>query len=153
MDLTREIGDRLRAVRLSRRLTLREAAAASHGRFRPSSIAGYERGERAISLQRFCDLAEVYGADPARLLDGMLRGARNEPDVRVDLGALDDSDEPAAMAVRSLARHVIDLRDEPQDVVVSLRRADLESLAAASGHPTDELLAMLGQVRERPSPG
>lgn len=147
--LTKEIGERLRRVRESRGLTLRAAAAASGGRFKPSSIAGYERGERAITLQRFCDLAGVYGADPARLLDGVVRAARSEPVVRIDPGALEGGEEPETATVGSLVRHVVDLRRESEGELVSLRRADLEALAAVSGRPPAELLAMLDEARHR----
>jgi transcriptional regulator with XRE-family HTH domain len=77
VDLTSQIGDGLRRARVERGMTLRAAANASGGRFKPSSIAGYERGERAISLQRFCDLAELYGADASWLLEAVLRDARS----------------------------------------------------------------------------
>jgi transcriptional regulator with XRE-family HTH domain len=149
--LAREIGTALRRIREARGLTLREAADASDGRFKPSSIAGYERGERAITVQRFCDLAQVYGADPARLLDGVVRATRHEPVVEVDLEDLRDAGDPEVASVRSLARGVLDLREEEDDEVVSLRRADLEVLAAASGRAPGELLAILAEVHRRRS--
>ena len=40
----------------------------SGGRFKPSSIASYERGERQISLERFFALAEVYEVAPERIV-------------------------------------------------------------------------------------
>lgn len=147
VELSQEIGDRLRRVRLSRGLTLRAAAAASAGRFKPSSIAGYERGERAITVQRFCDLAGVYRTDPARLLDGVVRAGRREPAVEVDVEALATSEEADVATVRSLVRHVVDLRDEPEEEVMTLRRADIEVLAAASGRPPNELLALISESR------
>jgi transcriptional regulator with XRE-family HTH domain len=40
----------------------------SGGRFKPSSVASYERGERQISLERLFSLAEVYEVAPERIV-------------------------------------------------------------------------------------
>jgi transcriptional regulator with XRE-family HTH domain len=146
VDLAREIGRALRRVRVSRGLTLRSAARASGGRFKPSSIAGYERAERSITVQRFCDLAEVYGVDPARLLDGILVDARGEPQIQLDLSALSDLDLPEAETLRDFAHRVRALRGVGGPVV-TLRHADLEVIAQASGRQQSELLELLASAR------
>src|SRR5687767_12671422 len=61
-------GDVLRQVRQGRRLSLRQVTVRSGGRFKPSSVASYERGERSISLERLFALAEVYGVAPERIV-------------------------------------------------------------------------------------
>ena len=48
-----EVGRALRRARLARGLTLRQVGERSLGAFKPTAVAGYERGERAISLKRF----------------------------------------------------------------------------------------------------
>jgi hypothetical protein len=45
--LAKEIGIVLRAARRARGLTLRNASILSSGIFKPSSLASYERGDRA----------------------------------------------------------------------------------------------------------
>jgi transcriptional regulator with XRE-family HTH domain len=40
----------------------------SGGRFKPSSVASYERGERQVSLERFFALADVYDVTPERIV-------------------------------------------------------------------------------------
>jgi len=45
-------------------LSLRAVRVISQNRFKPSAVGGYERGERAISLDRFCDLCSIYGVAP-----------------------------------------------------------------------------------------
>ena len=148
MDLSREIGRALRHVRRARGMTLRSASRSSHGRFKPSSIAGYERGERAITVQRFCDLAEVYGVEPARLLDGILTDARGEPRIELDLTALDRLELPEAAALRSFAEQVRGLRGGDGNDVLVLRHADLEVIARASGRDSTELLDLLSPARK-----
>src|SRR4051812_7706106 len=62
------VGGVLRDVRTSRKLSLRQVAIRSGGRFKPSSVASYERGERQLSLERLFALAEVYGIEPERVV-------------------------------------------------------------------------------------
>jgi transcriptional regulator with XRE-family HTH domain len=147
LDLAREIGRALRQVRVAHGLTLRSAARRSGSRFKPSSIAGYERGERAITVQRFCDLAEVYGVDPARLLAGILNAARGEGKVEIDLETLDRLDLPEAAALRSFADRVRAARGAAGAEVVTLRDTDIEVIARASGRDRDELLDLLASAR------
>ena len=40
----------------------------SQNRFKPSAVGGYERGERAIRLDRFCELCSIYGVAPEVML-------------------------------------------------------------------------------------
>lgn len=110
MDIARQIGEGLRRARIERGLTLRAAATASGSRFKPSSIAGYERGERAITLQRFCDLAVLYGTDACGLLDGILRDARAA--LAAGLTPAEGVPEHGAPQVPDGA--VIDLRNEEE---------------------------------------
>jgi transcriptional regulator with XRE-family HTH domain len=71
--IAQDLGFVLRRVRLARGLTLREVGRRSHGVFTPTAVAGYERGERMISLQRFCDLCTFYGVQPDEVLASVLR--------------------------------------------------------------------------------
>jgi len=79
------VGEALRDARLRLRLTVYDVERLSKGRFKPSSLGGYERGERAISVQRFCELAEVYGILADRLLLDALGRAAAAERVVVDL--------------------------------------------------------------------
>jgi transcriptional regulator with XRE-family HTH domain len=55
-------------VRIGRSLSLRQVTVRSGGRFKPSSVASYERGERMISLERLFALADVYEVAPERIV-------------------------------------------------------------------------------------
>jgi transcriptional regulator with XRE-family HTH domain len=67
-QVSESAGQALRRARISEGLTLRDVGERSNGAFKPTAVAGYERGERNISLQRFCELALFYGIEPERLL-------------------------------------------------------------------------------------
>jgi len=62
------LGQRLRAARRQRGWSLGEVESQTEGEFKASVVGAYERGERAISVQRFASLSEVYGIPPSDLL-------------------------------------------------------------------------------------
>lgn len=55
-------------MRLGRSFSLRQVTVRSGGRFKPSSVASYERGDRMISLERLFALADVYEVAPERIV-------------------------------------------------------------------------------------
>lgn len=73
----------LRRARLRNGLTLQGVGERSAGTFSPTAVAGYERGERRISLQRFCDLARLYDIRPELLLTEIMEAVDGVPDVIV----------------------------------------------------------------------
>lgn len=80
------LGQKLRAARRQRGWSLGEVESQTEGEFKASVVGAYERGERAISVQRFVRLAETYNVVPADLLPAAV------PDgVVIDLDALADS--------------------------------------------------------------
>ncbi|MEO8424549.1 MAG: helix-turn-helix transcriptional regulator [Actinomycetota bacterium] len=85
-------GRALRQARVARGLTLRDVGSLSEGAFSPSAVAGYERAERSISLERFCALCAFYGLAPERLLDEIMDAIERAGDVVVDLTTIEDRD-------------------------------------------------------------
>jgi transcriptional regulator with XRE-family HTH domain len=142
------VGEVLRDARNERGLTLRQVWEHSQGRFKPSVVGGYERGERSISLVRFCTLAQFYGIPPDRLFARALE--RLEPRARremvLDLGRLQGMAEDPAEAVTKFVRQVKRERGDPAEDVITLRSGDLEAVALTSGIDLDRLLAALGPV-------
>ena len=63
-----KVGDRLRAIRRQKRLSLQEVEAASEQEFKASVLGAYERGERAISVPRLQRLARFYNVPVDQLL-------------------------------------------------------------------------------------
>jgi transcriptional regulator with XRE-family HTH domain len=86
-SFSKSAGNVLRRARTASGMTLQQAARRSNGRFAATSIAGYERGERQISLIRFCDLANLYAVRPERLLAEVMEELRPEGrrDILIDL--------------------------------------------------------------------
>jgi transcriptional regulator with XRE-family HTH domain len=146
------LGASLRDARVRARLSLQQLAGSSGGRFRPSSLGGYERGERAISLERFCELSRLLGVAADQLLgDALARaGPYVHREVMLDLSGLPDSD-----AGRQTAAHVHLVRSRRSDFlsnVVTLRAGDLQVIADASGLDVPGLLSSLGAAVRRVGP-
>ncbi|MET0896063.1 MAG: helix-turn-helix transcriptional regulator, partial [Acidimicrobiia bacterium] len=64
----RFVGDRLRAIRRQKGLSLHDVEARSNQEFKASVLGAYERGERAISVPRLLRLAELYRVPADQLL-------------------------------------------------------------------------------------
>jgi transcriptional regulator with XRE-family HTH domain len=143
-NIAAEIGRALRTARRSRGLSLVEVRAASNGRFSPTTVAGYERAERAVTVQRFCDLCEVYGVRPERLLAQALQAHQGRETVQIDLTNLDRLDPEEARLVGGFLRRVAARRGRPGADVVTVRAGDLEVLATAADRSVDDLLAEVG---------
>src|SRR6185503_5050826 len=62
------VGERLRAIRRQKGLSLHDVEARSDHEFKASVLGAYERGERALSVPRLLRLAELYGVPPDQLL-------------------------------------------------------------------------------------
>ena len=67
-EFNKALGQRLRAARRQRGWSLGEIEAQTEGEFKASVVGAYERGERAISVQRFVRLSEIYGVAASELL-------------------------------------------------------------------------------------
>ncbi len=144
--LALEIGRALRGARRDRGWTLRDVAEASRGEFRPTSIAGYERGERHITVDRFIRLCEVYGVRPERLVLEIRRSTEGRPVATVDVAALERLGTPDAKLLSGFVRQVEALRSEPPGETLTLRTGDLAVLATASGRTPEELLTSLART-------
>ena len=135
----RQAGRVLRRARLSRGLTLRDVGARSGGAFKATAVAGYERGERAISLARFCQLCSVYEIPPERLVAEVMREVEGRGLVTVDVARLEQLEGREAAAVADFVRQVRSTRGE-RGSMVAIRSGDLAVIATAAGSREDRLL-------------
>lgn len=127
----------LREIRKRKGLTLRDASERSEGSFRPTALAAWERGERHLSLERFCDLAGLYEVPAERLLAEVLRRYEDRPAVIVDVAAIERLEGSAAQAAKDLVHQVFALRDG-RSTMVRLRTGDLQVLSTTIGLREDE---------------
>lgn len=154
------VGDRLRAIRRQKGMSLHDVEAKSGMEFKASVLGAYERGERAISVPRLLRLADIYGVPsdqllPRELLEGgeiNLADANGRPTldltggITIDLQRLHDLDDPDAVI---LGRYATSIQLERQDFngrMLTIRRDDLRVLAAVLGRSVEEMGARFAQM-------
>jgi transcriptional regulator with XRE-family HTH domain len=143
------VGTALRRARNAQGLSLQEAAKRSGGRFAASAIGGYERGERAISLERFILLAQIYGVPADRLVREVLAGmaVRVEEVAVIDLTKVPTLPPEPRRAVTDFLRHIQSWRNDFLADVITLRSGDIEVLAFSAGMSVQELLRRLAPAQ------
>lgn len=120
-DFNYALGQRLRAARRQRGWSLGDVESRTSGEFKASVVGAYERGERAISVQRFASLAEIYGTAAGDLLP-----APSESELVIDLDALaaDDGDLVdryfAAIQMMRKQPGIDEVRDSDRAIISSL---------------------------------
>jgi transcriptional regulator with XRE-family HTH domain len=62
------LGARLRAMRMQQHLSLHGVERKSGGKWKAVVVGSYERGDRAVSVQRLAELADFYGVPVSDLL-------------------------------------------------------------------------------------
>jgi transcriptional regulator with XRE-family HTH domain len=141
---SRKVGERLRAIRRQKRLSLQDVEASSELEFKASVLGAYERGERAISVPRLQRLARFYNVPVDQLLPadegpsfGDLPGTGGLPiDERaftIDLRRLEDLTGPEA---DMLNRYLTMIQVQRQDFngrVLTIRKDDLRAIACILG--------------------
>lgn len=153
MSYTREVGERLRRIRVDRGLSLQEVERASGGRWKAAVIGSYERGDRNISATRLLELAEFYEVAPGDILPG------DPPARRADGGQalVLDLERLASLGERwaPLRRYCESIQLQRGDFnrrVLSVRGEDVRALAVIHEASPDELideLRELGVLQDR----
>ena len=127
------LGQRLRAARRQRGWSLGEIEVQTAGEFKASVVGAYERGERAISVQRFVRLAEIYSVPATELLPA----PSPVSGLVIDLDAL-SQDDSGDLVDKYLAAIQLLRKESNPDVVRQSDRAIINSLLQAmSPTPSD----------------
>ena len=130
-DYAKALGARLRAIRTQQGLSLHGVEEKSRGRWKAVVVGSYERGDRAVTVQRLAELADFYGVPVANCCLTRRRAApvSRRRDLVIDLEQL--ADVPPEKA-RPLARYAATIQSQRGDYngrVLSIRQDDLRSLA------------------------
>jgi transcriptional regulator with XRE-family HTH domain len=161
----RRVGERLRAIRKQKGLSLQEVEGASSQEFKASVLGAYERGERAISVPRLQRLARFYNVPVDQLLprdaseidltDSAVNGDADRSSwdgadkITIDLTRFEGVDDDEA---RVLHRYVNTIQVQRQDFngrMLTIRRDDLRAIAAAAGLDVDALVRRLDDLQLR----
>src|SRR3954453_13055533 len=159
----RHVGERLRAIRRQKGLSLHDVEARSDREFKASVLGAYERGERAISVPRLLRLAELYRVPPDQLLPRAGNVGGNGSDVEIDLTEsssslskgdgftidlvrLHETDDEDATVVARYAATIQLQRQDFNGQMLTIRNDDLRVLAAVMGRSIDELGGRLEEL-------
>jgi transcriptional regulator with XRE-family HTH domain len=156
------VGERLRAIRRQKGLSLHDVEARSSLEFKASVLGAYERGERAISVPRLLRLAEIYEVPADQLLprdfDGEISlvespgaSADQAGTFAIDLVRLHDVDDPDAQILSRFASSIQLERQDFNGRMLTIRRSDLRVLAACMGRSLEDLGVRLEQLGLRAS--
>ena len=78
-DYARALGARLRAIRQQQGLSLHGVEERSQGRWKAVVVGSYERGDRAVTVQKLAELADFYAVPVSELLPDASPAAAAEP--------------------------------------------------------------------------
>jgi transcriptional regulator with XRE-family HTH domain len=131
-DYARSLGAKLRAIRQQQGLSLHGVEQKSKGRWKAVVVGSYERGDRAVTVQKLSELAEFYGVPITELLPGVGPiGAAAEPPPKLVLD-LERLGELEGVEVAPLARYAATIQAQRGDYngkVLSIRQEDMRTLA------------------------
>ncbi|MCU1453769.1 MAG: putative DNA-binding protein [Acidimicrobiales bacterium] len=159
----RKVGERLRAIRRQKGLSLQEAEEASSQEFKASVLGAYERGERAISVPRLQRLAEFYNVPVDQLLPREGAAALGGPGddhvvdltqplppppqkIVLDLTKLDDIGGPTGEMLRRYLAMIQVQRQDFNGRVLTIRRDDLRAIACILDTTVDHAAGRLRQL-------
>src|SRR3989337_1012815 len=142
-----QVGERLRAIRKQKRLSLHDVEAQSNQEFKASVLGAYERGERALSLPRLDRLAQFYRVPVDQLLPrneldptgGGTDGTSPRQKLAIDILKLSQlSGAPFEMLTRFL-RMIQVQRQDFNGRVLTIRKDDQRAIAAMLDIQFDQL--------------
>ncbi len=130
-DYAKALGARLRTVRNQQGLSLQGVEAKSGGVWKAVVVGSYERGDRAVTVQRLAELADFYGVPMSELLPEPASPAIVEPPPRlvIDLERLGRVPPEKAGPLARYAAAIQAQRGDYNGRILSIRQDDLRTLA------------------------
>jgi transcriptional regulator with XRE-family HTH domain len=128
------LGQRLRAIRMQQGMSLHGVEEKSQGRWKAVVVGSYERGDRAVTVQRLAGLPDAATA-----------AAATEPPPKLILDLEKLQRIPAERAA-PLARYTATIQSQRGDYngrVLSIRQEDLRSLAVIYDETPSQLTEQL----------
>ena len=151
------VGERLRAVRKQKRLSLQAVEAESDHEFKASVLGAYERGERTISVPRLQKLAKFYNVPVDQLLPKDSEPVNATIDLREDTERPEEKITIDLPRLESLMEHDRDLlvrylgliqvqRGDFNGRVLTIRQEDLRALATLFDTTPESMRRRLDQL-------
>jgi len=144
-EYAKALGGRLRAIRTQQGLSLHGVEEKSQGRWKAVVVGSYERGDRAVTVQRLAELAEFYAVPVAELLPdaGSVPNMEPPPRLIIDLEKLQRVPADQAAPLARYAATIQSQRGDYNGRVLSIRHEDLRSLAVIYDESPSQLTEQL----------
>jgi transcriptional regulator with XRE-family HTH domain len=150
MEYSVRVGERLRAIRLQRGMSLQDVHRSTEGEFKAAVLGAYERGERSLSLPRLKRLAGYYEVPVSQLLpeeDTYELPPIAEGGVSIDLRRVDALDSETAHVVDRFLQRIAVQRQDFNGKVLTIRASDVAMLAMMLDVADADLVGKLKRER------
>src|ERR1700759_2870557 len=140
------LGARLRAIRAQQHLSLHGVERKAGGRWKAVVVGSYERGDRAVSVQRLAELASFYGVPVSELLPTervTTSGSPGPNTIVLNLERLQNVPTEDAGPLVRFAAAIQRERGDYGNRVLSIRNDDLRSLAIMYDTTVEQLAQRL----------
>ena len=157
-NYAKALGMRLRAIRQQQGLSLQGVEEKSDGQWKAVVVGSYERGDRAVTVQRLSDLAQFYGVPISELLPGThdFGAAQEAPSKLVlDIERLQQLELGDAELLSRFTASIQAMRGDYNGRVLSIRQDDLRTLAVIYDEAPSQLTERLigwGVLRTQTTP-
>lgn len=157
-DYSGKVGERLRAIRRQKRLSLHDVEAWSDAEFKASVLGAYERGERSISVPRLQRLAGFYDVPVDQLLPAddeegdvidltdRAIARQAESQLVLDLQTLVDLGGPEGDMLNRYIRTIQIQRQDFNGRMLTIRKDDIRAIACILAVTTDRTLDRLDEL-------
>ncbi|KAA3637967.1 MAG: transcriptional regulator [Armatimonadetes bacterium] len=132
MDYNEKVGERLRAIRLQREMSLQDVHKATDGEFKAAVLGAYERGERSVSLPRLHRLARCYEVPVNQMLpedDNIMTSVLPSEGVTIDLTRVEQLPNDVGDVIDRFLKKIQVQRQDFNGRVLTIRGSDVAMLA------------------------
>ena len=129
---------RLRAVRVSKDLTLAQVSSLSKGSISAIALGSYERGDRSLSTQKLFEISQIYGVPVVELLSSPNKGI-NSGRVIIDVRKLTLNLDSSTEAPLKIIQRIAAMRHDWNGEVISLRGTDLALVKIFANYSEEEI--------------
>ncbi|CAN2197266.1 Cro/C1-type helix-turn-helix domain [Candidatus Nanopelagicaceae bacterium] len=149
-----DVGKALRAIRLSRKLSLSDVEKLSNGEVKAVVLGSYERGDRSISIKRAIVIAAIYEMPLGQLIDPVRTTSTSSTDqvrqgqIIIDtrkLMRLSEQNVGQLAPVARFVHRIIRLRQDWNGEVISLRASDIPNISLLLERDERECLSLLSE--------
>jgi transcriptional regulator with XRE-family HTH domain len=133
IDYSKELGERLRKIRIQKGMSLQDVQQASKGKWKAAVVGAYERGDRNVTVARLSELADFYAVPVSEILpdDGVTSPGPVEVRRRVvlNLESLEHVPEADRDPLSRFTTAIQIQRGDYNGRVLTIREDDLMALA------------------------